>query len=75
LQPLALASDVRADVVVRLIVGDKDDTAPPVYSLRYAQALKTRGIDAQVTVVPTMGHNILLTMPVLTAVTNLLHAE
>lgn len=75
LQPLALASDVRADVVVRLIVGDKDDTAPPVYSLRYAQALKMRGIDVQVTVVPTMGHNILLTMPVLTAVTNLLHAE
>jgi dipeptidyl aminopeptidase/acylaminoacyl peptidase len=56
-------------------MGDKDDTAPPVHSLRYAQALKKRGIDAQVTVVPTMGHNILLTVPVLTAVTELLHAE
>jgi pimeloyl-ACP methyl ester carboxylesterase len=75
LQPLALARNVRADVVVRLVVGEKDDTAPPVYSLRYAQALKKHGIDVQVTVVPTMGHNILLTVPVLTALSKLIHAK
>jgi pimeloyl-ACP methyl ester carboxylesterase len=75
LQPMALVPNVRADVVVLLIVGEKDDTAPPVYSLRYAQALKNHGIDAQVTVVPTMGHNILLTVPVLTALTKLVLAK
>ena len=56
-------------------MGEQDDTAPPEYSLRYAQALKNHGIDAQVTVVPNMGHNILLTAPVLTALTRLVHAK
>jgi pimeloyl-ACP methyl ester carboxylesterase len=74
LQPLALIRNVRANAIVRLIVGEKDDTGRPEYSLRYAEALQKRGIDAQVTVVPSLGHNILLTLPVLTALAGLLHA-
>jgi len=72
LQPLALAANVRADAIVRLIVGEKDDTALPEYSLQYAQALKKRGIDVRVAVVPSLGHNILLTAPVLTALAEIL---
>jgi pimeloyl-ACP methyl ester carboxylesterase len=75
LQPLALVPNVRTDAIVRLIVGEKDDTGLPEYSLRYAEALKKRGIDAQVTVVPSLGHNILLTSPVLAALAELLRVE
>lgn len=72
LQPLDLASHVRSDVIVRLIVGQHDETGDPRYSVRYADALKRRGIDAQVTIVPALGHNILLTEPVLDALAQLL---
>jgi pimeloyl-ACP methyl ester carboxylesterase len=75
LQPLALVTNVRIDAIVRLIVGENDDTVLPEYSLRYAAALKKRGIDAKVTVVPSLGHNILLTPPVLAALAELLRAE
>jgi pimeloyl-ACP methyl ester carboxylesterase len=66
---------VRADAVVRLIVGEKDDTALPEYSLRYAEALKKRSVDARVTIAPSLGHNILLTAPVLAALAELVRAE
>jgi predicted esterase len=75
LQPLALAPNVRANAVVRLVVGQNDDTASPEYSMRYAQALTKRGVDARVTIVPTLGHNILLTVPVLAALAELLRVE
>jgi pimeloyl-ACP methyl ester carboxylesterase len=75
LQPLALAPNVRTNAVVRLVVGQSDETASPEYSMRYAQALKKRGIDAQVTVVPTLGHNILLTLPALDALAEVLRVE
>jgi len=74
LQPLELAPHVRRDVIVRLIVGENDHTGNPQYSIEYADALKSRGINAQVTIVPGVGHNILLTEPVLGALAQLLRA-
>jgi predicted esterase len=74
LQPLALAPNVRADAVVRLIVGEKDDTALPEYSQRYAETLNKHAVDAQVTIAPSLGHNILLTAPVLAALGELVRA-
>jgi len=62
---------VRADVVVRLIAGGMDaDNA--LYSTQYAEALRKRGVDADISVVPDLGHNILLTQPVLEALARLL---
>jgi predicted esterase len=75
LQPLGVASTVRTDVIVRLVVGANDDIALPELSVRYAEALKKRGVDAKVTIVPAVGHNILLTMPVLVGLADLIHME
>jgi pimeloyl-ACP methyl ester carboxylesterase len=74
LQPLDLAPGVRTDTIVRLIVGANDQNALPKYSVRYAEVLKQRGVDAQVIHVPSVGHNILLTAPVLSALAVLLRA-
>ena len=73
LQPLDLAPHVRANVVVRLIVGGEDRNALPEYSLRYAAVLKQHGVDAGVRVLPSLGHNILLTPSVFTELAELLH--
>lgn len=72
LQPLELASHVRPDVIVRLIVGQNDHTGNPQHSMKYVDALKSHRIDARVTIVPGLGHNILLTEPVLDALAQLL---
>lgn len=74
LQPLELAAHVRSNVVVRLIVGEDDHTGNPQYSVRHADALKKRGIDIQVAIVPSLGHNILLMEPMLDALAQLLRA-
>jgi len=73
LQPLTLVPGVRADVIVRGIVGEKDDMGLREDSLRYSQALQERGVNAQIKIAPSLGHNILLTAPVLDAVAELLH--
>jgi pimeloyl-ACP methyl ester carboxylesterase len=59
LQPLDHAAGVRSGVVVRLLVGDQDEVTPPDQSHRYAAALQKRGVDARVTVLPGLGHNIM----------------
>jgi predicted esterase len=72
LQPLNLVDDVAPATVVRLVVGEDDDVAPPAYSQAYARALRERGIDASVEVVPGLGHNILFAPSVFEAVTDVL---
>lgn len=72
LQPLELASTIRRDVTVRLIVGQDDDVTPPDMSLRYAEVLRKGGLDAQATVLPGLGHNIMFTQPVFTEIARLL---
>lgn len=60
LSPLDLAQKVPASTRVWLIVGGKDDVAPPELTQEYAKALRDHGNDAQVTVAPELPHDILL---------------
>ena len=57
---LAQAGRVSPSVRVRLLVGSKDDVAPPELSQRYAEALRAHNVDATLTVVPGLEHDILL---------------
>ena len=75
LQPIDLVPDVQRDVVVRLLVGAEDDTTPPEHSRTYATALQRRGVDAQVTVVPGLGHNIMFQPVVFAALERLLSSS
>ena len=72
IQPLAVAKDVAPGVIVRMVVGDKDDVAPPADSQVYAMALREHGIDVSVDVVPGLGHNILFAPRVIDAVADVL---
>ena len=72
LLPLNLAHDVAPGTVVRMVVGEDDDVAPPADSQAYANALRERGIDVSVDVVPGLGHNILFAPRVLEALEGVL---
>ncbi|HVH26332.1 MAG TPA: hypothetical protein VM818_06220 [Vicinamibacterales bacterium] len=72
LLPLELADAVAPGAIVRMVVGQDDDVAPPAYSQSYAAALQKRGIDVSVDVVPGLGHNIFFAAPVLKAVEDVL---
>jgi pimeloyl-ACP methyl ester carboxylesterase len=72
LRPLDVASAIRRDVKVRLVVGQEDDVTPPDLSLRYVDTLRKRGVDAQATVLPGLGHNIMFTQPVFAEMVRLL---
>ncbi len=61
LMPLALVGQVRPETVVRLIVGAEDDVVLPEDCRAYTEALQQRGVDAQLTIEPGLGHNILVT--------------
>jgi hypothetical protein len=43
-----------------MLVGSKDDVAPPELTERYAAALRDRGIDAKSTIAQGLPHDILL---------------
>ena len=51
--------DVNASTTVELVVGDEDQVVLPDYSQRYGAALRARGVDARVSILPGLGHNIL----------------
>jgi len=72
LQPLDVTPGVRPDVIVRLLVGEDDEVTPPGQSQSYAGVLRKRGVDAQVTVVPGLGHDIMFTQPVFVEAARLL---
>ena len=72
LLPLEAADAVAPGAIVRMVVGEDDDVAPAAYSQSYAAALRKRGIDVSVDVVPGLGHNILFAAPVLKAVEDVL---
>jgi predicted esterase len=61
LMPLSLVDGVATGTRVRLLVGEQDDVALPQDSRRFAAALEASGIDAELTVAPGLGHNILMT--------------
>ena len=72
LLPLNLAHEVAPGTVVRMVVGEDDDVTPPADSHAYARALRERGIDVLVDVVPGLGHNILFAPRVLDALEGVL---
>jgi predicted esterase len=72
LLPMDLAPAVAPGTLVRMVVGENDDVAPPANSQAYAAALRKRGIDVSVNVVAGLGHNILFTPRVLEAVEDVL---
>ena len=71
LLPLDLADEVAPRAVVRMVVGGQDEVTPPAQSRTYATALRERGIDVSVEVVPGLGHNILFTPRVFDAVADI----
>jgi pimeloyl-ACP methyl ester carboxylesterase len=73
-QPLEQAEHVRTETIVRLVVGQDDDVALPEYSRHYAEVLMHRGIDAKVTVLPGLGHNIMFQQAVLAEVKSIVEA-
>ena len=75
LQPLNLVSAIRRDVTVRLVVGKEDEVTTPDVSFRYVEALRKRGVDAQVFTLPGLGHNIMFTQPVFAELARLLGNE
>jgi pimeloyl-ACP methyl ester carboxylesterase len=60
LSPIDLADRVPTTLPVRLLVGERDTVAPPRFTDEYAGRLKQRGVDAMVTVVPGLGHEMFL---------------
>lgn len=60
LSPQELASKVSSAVHVSVLVGAKDDVAPPSMSKDYAEALKRRLSNVTLTIAPEVGHEILL---------------
>ena len=75
LQPLDVTPGVRRDVTVRLLVGEEDHVTPPGLSIRYADVLGKRGVDAQVSVLPGLGHDIMFTRAVFAEVARLLRGS
>ncbi|MDE3170536.1 MAG: prolyl oligopeptidase family serine peptidase [Acidobacteriota bacterium] len=59
ISPVDAVSEISSQTKIWLIVGDKDDTAPPDFTERYAAALRKRGIKPRVTILPGEGHIIL----------------
>lgn len=60
LSPIDGASSVAPQVHVRMAVGENDPVAPPKFTQEYAAALQRRGIDVHVSLLPGLGHEILL---------------
>ena len=63
---------MRQGITVRLLVGNQDGVTPPDLSHGFADVLRKRGADAQVTELPGLGHNIMFTLPVFAEAARLL---
>jgi pimeloyl-ACP methyl ester carboxylesterase len=59
LSPMDFVKDVKPSTTVELVVGDEDQVALPDYTQKYAAALRARGVDVRVSILPGLGHNIL----------------
>jgi predicted esterase len=64
LSPMDETSGVRPTTIVELMVGAEDDVVRLEYSQAYAADLRSRGVEADVTILPSLGHNILQRPPV-----------
>lgn len=60
LSPQSLVGDLPASVKIWLLVGSDDRTTPQALTLAYADALRQRNIQVDVTIAPGLRHSILL---------------
>lgn len=58
--PMDVVDNISQKTRIWLMVGEKDNVAPPVFTQRYAAALKKHGIDTDVAVLPGRDHEILV---------------
>jgi pimeloyl-ACP methyl ester carboxylesterase len=72
LSPIDLVSEISDRATISIVVGAKDDVAPPVLSEAYRDAAARLGKDVQLTELKDEGHEILLNPAVLRAVGRLL---
>lgn len=72
LSPVALAKSVAPTTRVRLVVGSADDAAPPRFSQEYVDALARHGVEAQLSIEPGLGHDILLEPAVMSELRSLI---
>jgi len=59
ISPMSVVDKVGPKTQIWMMVGDKDDVAPPEFTDGYAAALRKHGIEPHVTVLPGRGHNII----------------
>lgn len=56
ISPMTVVTEIKPTTRIWMMVGDKDDMAPPEFTEGYAAALRKRGIEPHVTVLPGQGH-------------------
>jgi predicted esterase len=71
--PQDLTTKLSGSVHVQMVVGAQDSVAPPPLTTHYADALRRRGIDVGVTLLPGLGHEIFLEPAVQGVLADLLH--
>ena len=59
ISPMSVVSKIGPKTQIWMMVGGKDDIAPPEFTERYAAAVRKHGIEPHVTVLPGRGHNII----------------
>ena len=59
ISPMSVVSEISPNAEIWMMVGDKDDIAPPELTERYAAALRKHGIEPHVIILPGRGHNII----------------
>lgn len=59
ISPMSVVDKISPKTTIWMMVGDKDEVAPPEFTEGYAAALRRHGIEANVTVLPGRGHDII----------------
>ena len=67
LSPTETVGRIRPGVPVMVLVGERDDVAPPRFSRAFVEAARKKGVPARLVVVPGAGHELLLDPAVLAA--------
>jgi len=56
ISPMSVVTEISPSTQIWMMVGDKDDTAPPEFTESYAAALRKHGIEPHVSILPGEGH-------------------
>lgn len=72
ISPMSVVNNISPKTQIWMMVGGKDDVAPPEFTQSYAAALTKHGIEPHVTVLPGRGHNIIFDSAVIQQLSALL---